>query len=179
MKNALILHGTGSGPNSGWFDWLSSKLSEKGYQVYAPQLPHTDSPDLTLNRRLIFAGDFEFSPETIVIGHNSGAVLALKLLEMLPKGTHIDTAVAVSAYQPADFMDKIRTDMVRDKARRLVYVHGADDPIAPVDGARDLAKQTGGRIVVVPDAQHFVDQPGLDNTRLPVLAEVLGLSKGD
>lgn len=177
MKNALILHGTGANPHSNWFDWLSAKLTEKGYEVHVPQLPRTDSPDLTLNRRLIFAGDFEFSPESIVIGHSSGAVLALKLLEMLPAGTHIDTAVAVSAYQPADFIDKVRTDMVRGKAKRLIYVHGDDDPIAPLDGARDLAKQTGGRLIIVPGGQHFADQQRPEHVKLPVLIELLGLSR--
>lgn len=178
MKNALILHGTGANPHSNWFDWLGAKLAEQGYAVYVPQLPHTDSPDLTLNRRLIFAGQFEFSPETVIVGHSSGAVLTLKLLEMLPAGSHIDTAVAVAAYQPADFIDKVRTDMVRDKAKHLVYVHGDNDHIAPLDGARDLAKQTGGKLIVVPGAQHFADQQGSTHTSLPALVDILGLSRG-
>lgn len=177
MKNALILHGTGADPHSNWFDWLALKLSEKGYEVYVPQLPHTDSPDLTLNRRFIFAGDFEFSPESIIIGHSSGAVLALKLLEMLPLGSHIDTAVMVGAYQPADFIDKVRISMVQGKARRLIYVHGDNDPIAPLEEVRDLAKQTLGKLIVVPGAQHFSAQQSPEHARLPELVDILGLNK--
>ncbi|NCU30301.1 alpha/beta fold hydrolase [Candidatus Saccharibacteria bacterium] len=178
MKNALILHGTGANSHSNWFDWLASKLSEKGYEVYIPQLPHTDSPDLKLNRRFIFAGEFEFSPETIIVGHSSGAVLALKLLEMLPVGSRIDTVVAVGAYQPADFIDKIRTNMVQNKARRLIFVHGDNDPIAPLEGVKDLARQTAGKLVIVPGAQHFSAQQSPEHTQLPILVDILGLSKG-
>lgn len=46
MKNAIILHGTGCTPTSYWLGGISLYLKKKGYDVWAPQLPDPDAPDL-------------------------------------------------------------------------------------------------------------------------------------
>lgn len=175
MKNALILHATGANPHSNWYDWLSDKFILNGYEVYVPNLPHPNNPDLTFNRRFIFAGSFEFSPETVIVGHSSGAVLALKLLEMLPRGASIDTAVMVGAYAPTAPLDVLRPDMINGKARRLVFVHGDSDTVASSESAREIAREVGGKFVLVSGGQHFVDEKGAESKELPELARVLGL----
>src|SRR6476660_7808030 len=84
MKNALILHGTDASPASNWFSWLNDELEKSGYDVWLPQLPHSDKPSTQIyNDFLLSQEAFEFTSETIVVGHSSGAVEALSLLEHL------------------------------------------------------------------------------------------------
>jgi predicted alpha/beta hydrolase family esterase len=100
MKNALILHGTSANPHANWFDWLAGQLEANGYEVWAPQLPNADKPDMTAYRQFIFDSNFDFNDETLLVGHSSGAVAVLSVLEALPLSTKIDTAVMVGVYRP-------------------------------------------------------------------------------
>jgi two-component system response regulator HydG len=86
MKQALILHGTDATPASNWFAWLKVQLEQDGYAVWLPQLPNSDKPNAkTYNQFLLANQDFEFNNETIIIGHSSGAVEVLSLLQHLPE----------------------------------------------------------------------------------------------
>ena len=51
MKNAIILHGTGSTPDSHWLPAIGKALIRGGHHVWAPQLPDADStaPDILLS----------------------------------------------------------------------------------------------------------------------------------
>ena len=89
MKSALILHGTDANHASNWFPWLQKELKKLDYRVWTPDLPGSDHPDITsynhflLNHR-VQAGDWamswSFDGESILIGHSSGAVEILGLL---------------------------------------------------------------------------------------------------
>ena len=46
MKNAIIVHATGSNPNSFWQPSIKKFLQKKGYNVWVPQLPNADKPNL-------------------------------------------------------------------------------------------------------------------------------------
>ena len=46
MKNAIILHGTGTKNTDFWFPYLKSNLEERGFEVWLPQLPNDETPNL-------------------------------------------------------------------------------------------------------------------------------------
>lgn len=46
MNNAIILHGTSCSPNSYWLPSIKSFLEKNDYEVWVPQLPDADNPDL-------------------------------------------------------------------------------------------------------------------------------------
>lgn len=78
--NAIILHGSSSTPNSFWLPNIRKFLENKGYQVWAPQLPEPDIPNL--KKQLTFVLEKgKFDEETILIGHSSGCPLILSILE--------------------------------------------------------------------------------------------------
>lgn len=82
MKQALILHGTDATPQSNWFIWLKGKLEKDGYKVWLPQLPNSDTPNTKVYTDFLLSEpDFTFDDETIIIGHSSGAVEVLHLLQ--------------------------------------------------------------------------------------------------
>ena len=150
MKQALILHGTDASPSHNWFTWLKEQLEQDGYKGWLPQLPDSATPNTkTYNEFLLSNSDFVFDDETIIIGHSSGAVEILSLLQHLPDDTRIKAAYLVSAFQddlgweslaglfeePFDF-EKI------DPADRLAR---PDDLPRDAAKAEPVAKKTGAR----------------------------------
>ena len=85
MKNALILHGTTGNSKENWFPWLKNKLENKGFRVWLPDLPGADLPSLKrYNNFLLDNKEWEFNSESVIIGHSSGAIAILALLDKLP-----------------------------------------------------------------------------------------------
>ena len=80
-KNALLLHGTDHSPESNWLPWLDVQLTANGYEVERPQLPSANAPDM--DRYWDALRDYPFDGGTVIIGHSSGAVAALRLLERI------------------------------------------------------------------------------------------------
>lgn len=46
MKNALILHGTDADHTQNWFPWLEKELLQRNYEVWVPDLPQSDHPNI-------------------------------------------------------------------------------------------------------------------------------------
>lgn len=183
MKNALILHGTFGSPRQNWFQWLEGKLSERGYKVWVPQLPHPELPNVRRYNKFIFSSEWEFNEESVLIGHSSGSVEILAILQNLPENIIVKQAVLVGAFrndlglpnltgmfeEPFDFA-KIKT-----KAKKFTFLHSDDDPFCPLPGAEYLAKELGGELTVIPGAKHFsVTTGGQRFKELPVILKLIG-----
>ena len=182
MKQALILHGTDAGPSSNWFTWLKEELEQDGYKVWLPQLPNSAKPNTkTYNQFLLSNQGFDFNDETIIIGHSSGAVEALSLLQHLPEGKKVGSCFLVSAFrddlgwdaltdlftEPFDF-EKIKT-----RADKFVFLHSDNDPYCPIEGAEYLAEQVGGELVVKSGQGHFNTEISKQYKAFPELLEII------
>jgi predicted alpha/beta hydrolase family esterase len=181
MKNALILHGTSANPHSNWFDWLKTQLENNGYTVWVPHLPGADHPDMNKYREFIFSSDFDFNSETLIIGHSSGAVATLSILEALPDNTVIDTAVMVGVYRPEQHgyssKEPIDTSKVAGKASRLVFVHSDNDPFCPLEGAEYFVDALNAELKVLPGNDHFSYELNPKHNKLPELIDILQLKE--
>lgn len=182
MKQALILHGTDATPANNWFTWLKEQLEQGSYKVWLPQLPNSDKPNTeTYNKFLLSNPDFEFDEETIIVGHSSGAVEALSLLQHLPDNAKIKAAFLVSAFrddlgwdaltglftEPFDF-EKIKT-----KAEKFVFLHSDNDPYVPLGHAHYLAERVGGELIVKPGQGHFNTELSEKYKSFPELLELI------
>lgn len=99
MKNALILHGTNGSPEANWFDWLKAELEKLSYKVWVPQLPGADKPSVKrYNKFLLEENSWDFNEESIIIGHSSGSVEILGLLQALPEGVEVDTCYLIGSF---------------------------------------------------------------------------------
>ena len=164
MKKALILHGTSSNSRSNWFPWLKQQLEELGWAVWVPDLPGAHNPNIKrYNQYILEHKPWEFDDETVIIGHSSGAVEALGLLQQLPNSNHIKQCILVGAFknnlnwpnldglfeEPFDFRK------IKKQANKFLFIHSDDDPYCPLEHAEYLAKETGGELKVMPGQKHF------------------------
>lgn len=181
MKNALILHGTGANPHANWFDWLKEKLELNGYKVWVPELPGADHPDMQTYRKFIFESDFDFNDETLIVGHSSGAVATLSILEAMSEEVQIDTAVCVGVYRPENHgyssKEPIDVEKVKKKAKRMVFIHSNDDPFCPLSDAEYFAEALDAELIVLAGNDHFSYELNPKHTKLPELVEILNLQE--
>ena len=83
MKHAVILHAMEQTSRGHWYQWLKSELEERGYAVWVPNLPHSDHPDTEEMTEFLLANkDWDFN-DNLLIGHSSGSVEVLYLLQYL------------------------------------------------------------------------------------------------
>ncbi len=182
MKNAVIFHGTSASPKSNWFEWLKEHLEANSYDpVWLPQLPNADTPDMATYKEFIFDSGFNFNEETLAIGHSSGAVTVLSVLEALPEGVRIDTAVMVGVYRPEikhfSSPEALDISKIKGKAKRFVFLHSDNDPYCPLEHAEYFAKELGGELVVIPGQDHFSASINPKHTTLPELIGILNLKE--
>jgi len=182
MKNALILHGTDASPAHNWFTWLKEQLEQDGYTVWLPQLPDSATPSTkTYNEFLLSNSDFSFNDETIIIGHSSGAVEILSLLQHLPDEVRIKAAYLISAFkdnlgwesltglfeEPFDF-EKIKT-----RASKFVFLHSDNDPYVPLEHAQYLSERVSGELIVKTGQGHFNTELNDSYAEFPLLLHII------
>lgn len=162
MKNALILHGTGGSSQGNWFPWLKTELEARGYKVWVPDLPLSEKPNIGRYNQYIFE-NWHLNKDSIIIGHSSGSVAALGLLQHLPVDLQIDKAILV-----AGFKDNLgREDLselferpfnfpkIKSHCRKFILIHSDDDPYVPITHGEFIRDQLDGDLVVLDGQKHF------------------------
>jgi predicted alpha/beta hydrolase family esterase len=106
MHSAIIVHGTTSErdfydpatpspSNSNWYPWLQTQLLAHGIQAVRPEMPLAFRPDYELWRREVER--FDIGPETMLVGHSTGAALWLRYLSERPE-LHVGKVVLVAPW---------------------------------------------------------------------------------
>jgi predicted alpha/beta hydrolase family esterase len=164
MKNTLILHGTDGYPTENWFDWLRIELEKEGHKVWVPQLPDCNKPNVTKYNNFLFENkEWAFNKESIIIGHSSGAVAILGLLETLPDDVIVDTCYLVGSFKnnldwdALDdlFLKPFDFEKIKNKARKFIFLHSDNDPYCPLEHAQYLRNQVNGTLILLRDQKHF------------------------
>ncbi len=182
MKNALILHGTGSNSSGNWFPWLKNELEKRGRSVWVPDLPRADNPNIEKYNAFIFGNhDFQLNAETILIGHSSGAVAILGLLQSLPDTISVDTCILVGAFKDDLGRDDLRGlfttpfdfERIKKHAKKLIFIHSDNDPYVPLDQVKYLSEKLNGELLVKERQGHFNLEMGEKYKQFPLLLELL------
>lgn len=179
MKNVVILHGTGGSSTSNWFQWLAGVLTERGMQVYVPDLPNAAYPSVNEWVDYTIANcPFAINEETLLVGHSAGAVAVLILAQQV--GT-VGRIVSVAAFKDLmhfhDTMGWHGNDRfldvpfdfaaIQNACKHITFLHANDDPYCPLAHAEYLAVQTNGRLEVLQNFGHFNTEKGPQFTKLP------------
>ena len=180
MKKAIILHGTMGSSEGNWFRWLEKQLVKRRMEVWLPSLPNADKP--SLKEWLKFVEEncpFEIDKNTLVVGHSSGAILGLLLLQ---SGYNVGALIAVSIFidnslnwDPnerlfdVDFdYDKLRAN----RSKRLI-INSDNDPYVPLEKAEEIAGKSRTELLVIKNQGHFNLEQSEDYKQFPKLLEIL------
>ncbi len=183
MKKALILHGTSSNSQDNWFPWLEAELTARGYLVWTPDLPGAEKPNIQrYNKYLLSNTDWKFDTETIIVGHSSGAVAILGLLQALPEDTTVGACYLVGSFKDNLNMESLQDlflepfdyEIIKTKSRRWYFLHSDNDPYCPLEHAEYLHKSIGGDLLVLPNQKHFsVSTSGESYRQFPYLLQLI------
>ncbi len=181
---AVILHGTGSSHANNWFPWVKGELEKLGYDVWVPDLPRADHPNIERYNKFLLSKDWDFQ-NNLIVGHSSGAVEILGLLPALPKDVVVNTVILVGSftkrlvkdpswamlkelfYKPFDF------EAIKKKAKQIIFVHSEDDPYCPIEQAQELHKKIGGEFIKFKGRGHFSSHLDPRFSKFPELIDII------
>jgi predicted alpha/beta hydrolase family esterase len=184
MKNAVLLHGTAASSRGNWLPWLKGELEKVGWSVWVPDLPGAEAPNIERYNEFLFESGYDFNEDTVLIGHSSGAVEILGLLDAFPEGKRVRAAVLVGAFKDdlgredlkGLFIKPFDFEKIKSRATQFILVHSDDDPFCPLEGAEFIATKLEGELLLQKGQKHFsVGTAGEKYKEFPYL---LGLLKG-
>jgi len=163
QRKAILIHGNGgSSADDIWFPWLEHELRALGVDVINRTFP--DNVKARAKFWLPFLDDLGADAHTILIGHSSGAVAAMRYAEthrllgsILVSVCHTDLddpGEAASGYYSAPW----HWNKIRDNQEWTAVYHSTDDPLIPVAEARHVAAQLKSSYYELEDRGHFLDQ---------------------
>ena len=162
-RQVIFIHGNGgSTADDIWFPWLERELRALGLDVINRTLP--DNVRARAAIWLPFLDELGADKHTILIGHSSGAVAAMRYAEthrlwgsILVGVCHTDLgdpAEAASGYYSAPW----QWDKIREHQQWIAIFQSTDDPLIPVAEARHVAAQLKCSYFEFNDRGHFIDQ---------------------
>ena len=156
--NVCIFHGTGGTPDLFWIPYLKTELEKLGYEVWAPQMPEAEEPDVNVWVPYVF-NNKKFNSETILIGHSAGATLILSLLEKAD--TPIKKAILVSGFYQYDkpfpiLQESYNWEKIKNNCKQFVFMNSDDDPYQCGDvQGRGMFDKLGGIQIILHGQGHM------------------------
>jgi predicted alpha/beta hydrolase family esterase len=169
MKNAILLHGTSSSPDSYWMPSIGKFLEENGYEVWAPQLPEAARPSLKVQVPFVLKNG-KFSQETIIIGHSAGSPLILGVLEKID--IKIKKAILVSGFGrilknnniSIPLVKKFDWEKIKNSCDKFIMINSDNDPWGCDDReGYYMFKKLGGKLIILHGEGHM----GSDHYKQP------------
>ena len=166
MGNVFIFHGTEGYPEENWFPWMKQELEQKGFKVFVPAFPSPPVLPAKISEWFSVLKNFEqhINESTILIGHSSGGVFTLRVLEKLTHpvkaaffvGTPIGIKPIANFNRDNSFSGfDFNWEDIRKKAKNFFVFQSDDDPYVGLDNGKELARNLGVELSFVPNAGHF------------------------
>lgn len=166
----IIVPGNGCTPvlSSSWYGWLKSELENS--RVLANKITEVrleNMPDPSVARETIWIPfilrDLGADEDSIVVGHSSGAVAAMRLLEenklkgaILVSACHTDLGEEnerASGYYSRPW----EWDKIKQNAEFIAQYHSTDDPFIPISEARHVHENLDTEYFEFNDRSHFFE----------------------
>jgi len=147
LIKAILIHGNGGGkPTDNWLPYLKRELEKIGIKTEAPQFPDEDLARVSY--WIPFLKDtLKADEKTIIIGHSSGAIAAMKFAEE----NRILGSVLVGAYHSDLGIEKEKLsgyfdtpwdwNAIKKNQQWIIQFAGMNDPWIPVEEARFIHKK--------------------------------------
>ncbi len=178
----FLIHGFDGTPNGGWRPYVMKGLADRDIYAASLAMPTPGTPQLNewleeLHRHVIR----NQNDDVYLIGHSLGGTTILRYIETYD-ASNIKGVISVSAPCHQNANEKIQSFLSQDfdwakmknKVPRVVVVHGDNDPMVPVSDAQEIARELGGKLILIPNGKHLNSAAGF--TELPeVLEEVVAM----
>lgn len=183
MKKIILVHGWGATSKSDFFPWLKAQLKENGCEVIAPDMPDTESPDITKWVSKLTEVTGIPDTNTYFIGHSIGCQTILRYLERVD--AQVGGAIFVAGWFNLDNLEDeeaveiakpwvetpIDTLKLKNVLPNSTLIISDNDPYGCFDENRERFSQFVTREVVVPNAGHFNPEDGY--AEIPLVIEEL------
>ena len=182
MKNALILHGTNNSSQGNWFPWLKKQLEQRDWKVWVPDLPGADKPNIKrYNKFILESSEWKFNNDSVIIGHSSGSVAILGLLQALSDEIVVDKCILVGSFKndlgweflKGLFEESFDFNKIKKHAKQFIFIHSDNDPHCPLEHAKYLSNKLDGKLLVKKGQGHFNLESDPKYNKFPFLLEVL------
>lgn len=162
QTTALLIPGNGGGtPQDQWFPYLERELPRMGITVINRQFP---DPVLAREKFWIpFIEELGTNENTILIGHSSGAVAAMRYAEthrifgsVLVGACYTDLGLEsekVSGYYDRPW----QWEKIRSNQKWIIEFASVDDPFIPIEEARMIHEKLNTEYYEFTDRGHFGD----------------------
>jgi predicted alpha/beta hydrolase family esterase len=169
-RNIFIFHGTAGNPRENWFPWLKTKLEEKGHKVFVPQFPTPKGESLESWLKVLDTYKPYINQNTIIVGHSKGGLFLLRVLERLNSPIYaaflVSAAVGIKPYVFYELNHKFAHGYdfdwrkIKSKAQYFTAYHSGNDPYTDIANGKQIAKNLGIKLTVIPNAGHFNTKSG-------------------
>ncbi len=173
MIKVVIIHGNGGCTSqSHWIPWLKAELEKNKISVIAPTMP--DNIESKSSIWLPYMRNtLRCDENTIIIGHSSGAVAAMryaeqyKLLGSVLVGACY-TDLGYSSERIAGYYNKPwNWDMIKNNQKWIVQFASSDDPYIPIQEPQHIQKKLAS------DYYEFTNQGHFMNKTIPDLVSII------
>ena len=178
---AIIVHGTKGSPEGNWFKWLACQLEEMGIQADIPRMPTPENQSLLSWHSAFHKQSMTVEHDTILVGHSTGAVFVLRLLEQLQAPVFCSALVSppmgeigISEYDALNssfFEAPFDWEKIRTNAGQTLLLMGDNDPYVPQQQLWQAANALKIEPIVVKNGGHLNSEAGF--TSFPLLFDLL------
>jgi uncharacterized protein len=158
----IILPGNGGGniEEKHWHAWVRDQLRNKGFEVICENMP---SPELAERKIWLphLKNKFKADKKTIIIGHSSGGLAALrylennKLLGIIIAGVNYTDLGMEEEKLSGYYDDPWQWGKIKKNAQWIVHFASQDDPYIPIKEQRFIHQKLDSEYHEYTDRGHF------------------------
>jgi predicted alpha/beta hydrolase family esterase len=159
IKVIFIPGNGGGGPNDNWFPYLKTELEKLGFTVIASEFP--DNKLARASYWLPFLEELGADENTILIGHSSGAIAAMrfaeskKILGSVLVGTY-HTDLGLETEKLSGYFDRPwNWEPIKRNQQWIAIYASTDDPWIPIEEPRFVKEQLDAAYFEYTDQGHF------------------------
>ena len=157
----VIIHGNGgSTADHNWIPWLREELEKKNIRVIAPTMP--DNVEAKGSIWLPYMhNELKCDENTVIIGHSSGAVAAMRYAEqhkllgsILVGACYTDLGAqseGISGYYDKPWL----WNNIKSNQKWIIQLASIDDPYIPIEEAHHIHKNLGSEYHEFSNQGHF------------------------
>ena len=167
MTKIFLIHGSFGNPKENWFPWLKCELERSGCEVVIPEFPTPENQSLEEWKRVFEEYKTRLDEESIVIGHSTGAVFLLSILEELNKKVKACYLISCFTSMPNNLdINKTFTEKefdwnkIKNNVEHIKLYHSDNDPHIDLKYPKEIANHLNCELEIITEGGHFNEESG-------------------